>query len=62
MSTAGEEYLTVEQLAQRLGWTPKTVQNKMGRNGIFKKRYFQKRYPLRTGSRPAGDVQVERRA
>jgi hypothetical protein len=32
-----EEYLTVEQLAQRLGWTPKTVQNKMGRNGIFKK-------------------------
>lgn len=32
-----EEYLTVEQLAQRLGWQPKTVQNKMGRNGIFKK-------------------------
>jgi len=32
-----EEYLTVEQLAQRLGWTPKTVQNKMGRNGVFKK-------------------------
>ena len=32
-----EEYLTVEQLAQRLGWSPKTVQNKMGRGGIFKK-------------------------
>jgi hypothetical protein len=30
-----EEYLTVEQLADRLGWSPKTVQNKMG--GIFKK-------------------------
>ena len=26
----------MEQLAQRLGWTPKTVQNKMGPNGIFK--------------------------
>ncbi len=33
-----EEYLTVEQLAQRLGWTPKTVQNKMsGKDAIFKK-------------------------
>ena len=28
--TNGEDYLTVEQLAERLGWTPKTVQNKMG--------------------------------
>ena len=32
-----EEYLTVEQIAARLGWTPKTVQNKMGPRGIFKK-------------------------
>jgi hypothetical protein len=33
-----EEYLTVEQLAQRLGWTAKTVQNKMsGKDAIFKK-------------------------
>jgi hypothetical protein len=33
-----EEYLTVEQLAERLGWTPKTVQNKMsGKDAIFKK-------------------------
>jgi hypothetical protein len=32
-----EEYLTVEQLAARLGWEPKTIRNKMGRNGIFKK-------------------------
>ena len=30
-----EEFLTVEQLAWRLGWEPKTVRNKMG--GIFKK-------------------------
>ncbi len=30
-----EEYLTVEQLAQRLGWEPKTVRNKMGT--IFKR-------------------------
>jgi hypothetical protein len=35
MNTAGEEFLTVEQLAWRLGWEPKTVRNKMGR--IFKK-------------------------
>jgi hypothetical protein len=34
----GEEYLTLEQLAQRLGWKPKTVQNKMtGKNAIFKR-------------------------
>jgi transcriptional regulator with XRE-family HTH domain len=33
-----DEYLTVEQLAQRLGWTPKTVQNKMsGKDAIFKR-------------------------
>jgi hypothetical protein len=33
-----EEYLTVEQLAQRLGWTPKTLLNKMsGKNAIFKR-------------------------
>ena len=32
-----EEYLTVEQLAARLGWSPKTIQNKMGRGGVFKK-------------------------
>jgi hypothetical protein len=31
-----EEFLTVEQLAQRLGWEPKTVQNKMsGKDAIF---------------------------
>jgi hypothetical protein len=28
---SANEYLTVEQLAQRLGWTAKTVHNKMGR-------------------------------
>ena len=33
-----EDYLTVEQLAQRLGWEPKTVQNKMsGKGAIFKR-------------------------
>jgi len=33
-----EEYLTVEQLAQRLGWTPKTVQNKMsGKDAVFQR-------------------------
>jgi hypothetical protein len=32
-----EEYLTVEQLAARLGWSPKTVRNKMAPGGIFKK-------------------------
>jgi hypothetical protein len=37
MKSEAEEYLTVEQLAARLGWEPKTIQNKMGRNGIFKK-------------------------
>ena len=37
MNTAGEEFLTVEQLAARLGWEAKTIRNKMGRNGIFKK-------------------------
>lgn len=38
MSAAkAEEYLTVEQLAQPLGWTPKTIQNKMVPNGIFKR-------------------------
>lgn len=36
-SAIGEEYLTVEQLSQRLGWTSKTVQNKMGPKGIFKR-------------------------
>ena len=31
-----EEYLTVEQLAARLGWEPKTVLNKMtGKDPIF---------------------------
>ncbi len=39
MSAAtGEEYLTVEQLAERLGWTPKTVRNKMsGKDHIFQR-------------------------
>jgi len=32
-----EEFLTVEQLAQRLGWSEKTVRNKMCAGGIFKK-------------------------
>jgi hypothetical protein len=32
-----EEYLTVEQLAQRLGWSTKTIHNKMGPRGIFKR-------------------------
>jgi hypothetical protein len=37
-ATPNEEYLTVEQLAQRLGWEPKTVQNKMsGKDAIFKR-------------------------
>jgi len=36
MKSEAEEYLTVEQVAQRLGWKPKTVQNKMGQ-GVFKK-------------------------
>jgi hypothetical protein len=35
MKSEAEEYLTVEQLAARLGWKPKTVQNKM--NSIFKR-------------------------
>ena len=37
MNTAGEEFLTVEKLAARLGWEPKTIRNKMGRHGIFKR-------------------------
>jgi hypothetical protein len=37
-ATPAEEYLTVEQLAERLGWTPKTVQNKMsGKTAIFRR-------------------------
>jgi hypothetical protein len=33
-----EEFLTVDQLAARLGWTAKTVQNKMsGKNAIFRR-------------------------
>ena len=32
-----EEYLTIKQLAQRLGLTPKTVRNKMGTGGVFRK-------------------------
>ena len=36
MKSEAEEFATVEQLAQRLGWKPKTVQNKMGQ-GVFKK-------------------------
>ena len=35
MNTAGEEFLTVDQLAARLGLEPKTIRNKMG--PIFKK-------------------------
>ena len=32
-----EEYLTVEELARRLNYEPKTIRNKMGPRGIFKK-------------------------
>jgi hypothetical protein len=32
-----EEYLTIKELAQRLGLTPKTVRNKMETGGIFRK-------------------------
>lgn len=33
-----EELLTVDQLAARLGWTPKTVMNKMsGKDAIFRR-------------------------
>jgi hypothetical protein len=33
-----EEYLTVDQIAARLGWSPKTVQNKMsGPDPVFKR-------------------------
>ena len=43
MSAETEEYLTVEQLAGRFGWSPKTVRNKMAPGGIFKKgiHYFE---------------------
>ena len=38
MSTAtGEEYLTIRRLALRLGWSVKTIQNKMAPGGIFKR-------------------------
>jgi hypothetical protein len=37
MCAETEEYLTVEQLAARLGWSPKTVRNKMAPGAIFKK-------------------------
>lgn len=35
--TSHEEFLTVEELAARLGWKPKTVRNKMAPGGIFQK-------------------------
>ena len=36
--TTPEEFLTVEQLAARLGWTAKTVQNKMsGKEAVFQR-------------------------
>ena len=34
--TENDEYLTLEQLAARLGWEPKTIQNKIAK-GVFKK-------------------------
>src|SRR5512147_2919366 len=37
MSAETEEYLTVDQLAARLGWSPKTIRNKMAPGGIFKR-------------------------
>jgi len=37
-ATPAEEFLTVEQLAERLGWEPKTIQNKMsGKSAIFRR-------------------------
>ena len=33
---SGDDYLTIEQLAARLGWEPKTIQNKIAK-GVFKK-------------------------
>ena len=36
--TTNEELLTVDQLAARLGWSPKTVMNKMsGKDAIFQR-------------------------
>jgi hypothetical protein len=32
---AGDDFITVEELARRLGYEPKTVRNKMGPNGIL---------------------------
>jgi len=32
-----EDFITIEELARRLGFEPKTIRNKMGRNGIFKR-------------------------
>jgi hypothetical protein len=37
MKSETDEYLTVERLAARLGWEAKTIRNKMGARGIFKR-------------------------
>jgi hypothetical protein len=34
--TAPEEYLTIQEVAKRLNWSPKTLRNKMAA-GVFKK-------------------------
>ena len=36
MNDPAEEYLTIEQLAERLNYSPKTVRNKIA-TGVFKK-------------------------
>lgn len=38
MSEQAEQYLTIAELAQRLGWSVKTLRNKMaGKNAVFKR-------------------------
>ena len=32
-----DDYISVEELARRFNWSPKTVRNKMGPRGIFKR-------------------------
>jgi len=34
---SADDYITVEELARRLNYEPKTIRNKMGPRGIFKK-------------------------
>jgi hypothetical protein len=37
VTNSPEDLITIEELARRLGFEPKTIRNKMGRNGIFKR-------------------------